>query len=180
MYQYILLFIIFIAIFGLRVYSSYTKYDRRRNRYVNPRGLALDIVKQNDDAIKFFLDSIKNVDELNTLVSKVIDQIKDEWVKIKQGKSTDSSLILDRYRQIAILEEVMLLQYEMNKKQTDENEFTNKMNVLEEFVEKNHEVLTSIKDEIRAKKCFSEKDCNTLDRYYQDIFNFFQKNKKDK
>ena len=78
MYQYILLFITFCVILGLRVYFSYTKYDRRRNRYVNPRGLALDIVKQNDDAIKFFLDSIKNVDELNTLVSKVIDQIKDE------------------------------------------------------------------------------------------------------
>jgi len=100
-------------------------------------------------------------------------------VKIKQGKSTDSSLILDRYRQIAILEEVMLLQHEMNKNQSDNNEFANKMNVLENFIEKNHETLTNIKDEIRAKNCFLEKDCNTLDRYYQDIFNFFQKNKKD-
>jgi len=55
-------------------------------------------------------------------------------VKIKQGTTKDSSLILDRYRQIAILEEVMLLQHEMNKKQADKKELSDKMKVLEKFV----------------------------------------------
>jgi len=82
MYQYILYFLIFIVLVTLRLYFSYTKVERRRNRYVNPRGLALDIVRQNDDAIKLFLDSIKNVSELNVLVSKLIDQIKEECIII--------------------------------------------------------------------------------------------------
>jgi len=55
-------------------------------------------------------------------------------VKIQQGKSKDSSLILDRYRQIAILEEVMLLQHEKNKNQADKKDLSDKMKVLEKFV----------------------------------------------
>ncbi len=80
MLQYILLFLLFIVLVSARLYMSYTKYDRRRNRYVSPRGLALDIVKQNDDAIKLFLDSIKNIAELNVLLEKLIDQIKEECI----------------------------------------------------------------------------------------------------
>lgn len=55
-------------------------------------------------------------------------------MKIQQGKSKDSSLILDRYRQIAILEEVMLLQHEKNKNQADKKDLSDKMKVLEKFV----------------------------------------------
>ena len=45
---------------------------------MNPKILALDILKQKDESIKFFLDTVKDVKELNILILRCVDQIKDE------------------------------------------------------------------------------------------------------
>jgi len=78
MLKYLAIFVILIVVLIIKIYFNYSKYAAARTTYVSPKILALDILKQKDESIRFFLDTVKDVKELNILVVKCIDQIKDE------------------------------------------------------------------------------------------------------
>lgn len=46
--------------------------------YMSPKILAYDIVKEKNEQIRFFVETISNGDELCTLLGKCITQIKEE------------------------------------------------------------------------------------------------------
>jgi len=78
MFKYLVIFVVLIVVLIIRIYFNYSKYATARTSYMNPKILALDILKQKDESIKFFLDTVKDVKELNILILRCVDQIKDE------------------------------------------------------------------------------------------------------
>lgn len=78
MYQYLLVFLGVILVLGLRFYASYSKYQKARATYISPKILALDIIQEKNENIRFFVQTMSDGKELCTLIDKCIGEIKGE------------------------------------------------------------------------------------------------------
>lgn len=78
MKEYLVFVFAIILVAVLKLYSNYKKYEKARNLYVHPKLLASDMLKEKNEEIQFFLEAVTDVNELNILIGKCFDEIKEE------------------------------------------------------------------------------------------------------
>jgi hypothetical protein len=144
MWDYIIVLCGFLVLIAIKIFLVVRTYDKNKNFYQRPGDLAKDIIKTNKPDVKKFLQDIQNVEKLTLLMLRNLFLIREFCIilfcsysflgkKVKNNETKDCTQIVEKFRQMAIMMNIVLLQHE---KDTDKTFLAAKINEVEKEMQK--------------------------------------------
>jgi len=140
MWDYVVAVFAVLCLFAMKIFLTYRSYENKKSLYEDPKRLAKDILSKKKKDMQPILQKVYDISQLKLLLLRNLSVIKSEcelmnlflvyWKGEEHLKNNlkEPSSISDRFRQIAILLNIMVIQHERDERK---DIFANKIKALE-------------------------------------------------